>query len=295
MKEQCRQKPYSVIITQETILFSGLIICLIGFLGLIIPVLNPVESVIGLLCCFCLSGYAVMSILFPGSVSVERFVTITGTVLISITLLTLGALVCEVTGKPAFSYGAVPSVTPYFTFIILLYTGALVLVSLIIVLKRSDRTATGTYPNQAGTGLFSQILFPITVALIIGMFIIAGVWILPSTQPAPVTELWLLTAKGVAGEYPSSIHAGENLTNIIGVQNEEGTDSEFLLVTRVNEGVAASRTFFIKNGEEQEFPISLDHLPGVAGEKVHITFDLYTNLDQNTLPYRNVSEVVRIV
>jgi len=281
--------------TPELILFSGMIICLLGLLGIITPPLYPAASVAGLLCGFWLSGYAVMTILFPYTASGERVVTVIGSILSSITFLTLGALICEFSGKDAFSDSPVPQVSPFFTSIILLYSTIFVLMALIVVFSRSDRTTIPEFFTETGSGLKSLIPVVLAGAAIILLFFGAAVWILSATDPGEVTELWLLNANGTAEDYPSSVHVGEGLTSIIGVRSQEKGNTTFILMTSVQNMTVNSRSLKLAEGEKAEFPVTIDQIPGSPGETVRIRYDLFMRENLNTTPYRSVSEGIRIL
>ncbi len=280
----------------ELILFSGMIICLLGLLGIIIPVLSPAAPVAGILCGFWLSGYAVMTILFPYIASGERVVTVIGSILSSITFLTLSALACEFSGRNAFSDSSVPQVTPFFTSIILLYSTFFVLMALIVVFSRSDRTTIPEFFIETGFGLKSQIPVVLAAAAIILLFCGAAVWILSTTEPGEVTELWLLNGNGTAEDYPSAVHAGEKLTSIIGIHSQEKGTTNFLLTITVQNRTVNSKKLQLAEGERSEFPVTIDQFPGNPGETVRIRYNLFRGGEnQNTTPYRSVSEGIRIL
>nr|WP_319540317.1 DUF1616 domain-containing protein [uncultured Methanospirillum sp.] len=279
----------------ELILFSGMIICLLGLLGIITPVLYPAAPVAGLLCGFWLSGYAVMTILFPYTASGERVVTVIGSILSSITFLTLSALACEFSGKDAFSDSPVPQVTPFFTSIILLYSTFFVLMALIVVFSRSDRTTIPEFFIEAGSGLKSRIPPILAAAALILLFCGAAAWILSATEPREVTEVWLFNANGTAENYPSSVHTGEKLTSIIGIHSQERGNTTFILTTSVQNRTVNSRTLGLAEGEKAEFPVTIDQVSGTPGETVRIRYDLFRGDNQNTTPYRSVSEGIRIL
>jgi len=279
----------------ELFLFLGILICLLGLLGIIIPTFYQVACIAGLLCGFWLSGYAVMTILFPYTTSGERVVTVIGSILISITFLTLGALTCEFTKNQAFTYIPQPQVTPFFTSIILLYSVVLMLMSLIVVFSRTDRTTIPEFFNETGLDLRGNLPVVLAGIVIILIFSGAAVWTLSTSIPGEVTELWLLNADGTAEDYPSSLHAGEGLSSIIGIHSQEKKNTKFILKTTVHNKTIDTRSFELADGETTEFPVTIDQVPGDSGETVRIVYDLFTTENLNTTPYRSVSEIVRIV
>jgi|GEM_PF-6450323 len=279
----------------ELILFSGMIICLSGLLGIFIPTLYPAACVAGLLCGFWLSGYAVMTILFPYTASGERVVTVIGSILSSITFLTLGALTCELLGKEAFTDTPVPQVTQFFTSIILLFSTLLVLIALIVVFSRSDRTTIPEFFTEAGAEIKSQIPIFLAGTAIIILFCGSAALILSATEPQEATELWLLNANGTADKYPTSVHSGETLTSIIGIRSHEEGNTTFLLTTDVQNRTVNSKTLELAKEEITEFPVTIDNIPGNQGETVRIRYELFKGDNENTTPYRSVSEGIRIL
>ncbi len=279
----------------ELILFSGMIICLSGLLGIFIPTLYLAACVAGLLCGFWLSGYAVMTILFPYTASGERVVTVIGSILGSITFLTLGSLTCELSGKEAFTDTPVPQVTQFFTSIILLYSTLLVLIALIVVFSRSDRTTIPEFFTEAGAEIKSQIPAFLAGAAIIILFCGSTAWILSATEPQEATELWLLNMNGTADKYPTSVHSGETLTSIIGIRSHEEGNTTFLLTTDVQNSTVNSKKLELAEGEITEFPVTIDNIPRNPGETVRIRYELFKGDNENTTPYRSVSEGIRIL
>jgi uncharacterized membrane protein len=278
----------------ELILLSGLILCFLGLLGIIIPYLSLAASIAGIFCGFWLSGYAVMTVLFPFKASGERIVTIIGSLLCSITFLTVGALVCEFIGKQAFSYLPYPSVTHFFTSIILLYTTVLVLIALIVVYSRSDRSTISEYISEAGSELHRYVPAVAAGLLMVLLFLGAVSWILSTAQPAEKTELWLLNMNHTAGDYPTSVHVGEGLTSIIGIHNQE-KNTRFILETKIQNDTISSRSVNLGKGEITEFPVIINNLPGSPGDAVRITYNLFPEDGLNTKPFRSVSESIRIL
>ncbi|PWR74712.1 DUF1616 domain-containing protein [Methanospirillum lacunae] len=278
----------------ELILLSGLILCVFGLLGILIPYLGPATSIAGIVCGFWLSGYAVMTILFPFKASGERIVTIIGSLLCSITFLTVGALVCEFIGNRAFSYLSDPGVTPFFTSIILLYTTIFVLIALIVVYTRSDRITISDFISEAGSELHKYVPIVAAGLLTILLFLGVALWILSAAQPAETTELWLLNMNHTAADYPTSVHAGEGLTSIIGIHNQE-KNTRFFLVTKIQNDTISSRPVILDKGEMTEFPVIINNLTGSQGDKVKITYNLFTEDGLNTTPFRSVSESIRIL
>lgn len=280
----------------ELILLSGLILCVFGILGVIIPDIGIAASIAGVFCGFWLSGYAVMTVLFPFKASGERIITIIGSILCSITFLTAGALVCEFIGKQAFSYLPDPVVTPFFTSIILLYTTFFVLIALIIEYSRTDRVTLFEYIYRTGSEFSRYVPFIVAGLLILFLFLGAISWILSAVQPGETTELWLLNANHTAGDYPSSIHTGESLTSIIGIHNQE-KNTRFILETKIQNNTIDSRPVTLTKGEMTEFPVTINNLPGSPGDIVRVTYNLFTEdgLNTTTTPFRSVSESIRVV
>jgi uncharacterized membrane protein len=276
------------------ILLAGLFICLCGFIGQIIPGLDILSSGAGILCSLWIPGFAVMSIFHSRSSDEEPWNLIIGSVLISITLLAIAALILEQADIQAFIYTDRYCVTSYYTGFILLYTATLTLIGYIscnhpIFTVNKKELPLSIIPYLRGK-LPSIMVFLVLICAFIGV----GTWTLSHAQPEQTTELWLVQADGTAGSYQNTVPSGGIFSAVIGVGNNMDSQSEFSLTTRVNNSIIMSEKITLPPLGEVELPVTIDHVPGIPGEVNLISFDLTRLGSPAEAPFRRVSQPVRI-
>jgi len=274
----------------EIFLLAGLTICIFGVIGLVIPALSVLLSGAGVLCALWIPGFATMTLFHPQQKDGWRCGVGIGSILISVTLLTIAALILEQLRVPAFESHAGFHVTSYLTGFILLYSSILTVSGLIIYQRYHQRIHT-----QALSHLRESLPTIIIILLITGAFTLGSTWILSQIQPERSTELWLLSENGTAGSYQTTATSGGVFTAFIGIKDYSSSQSEFFLITKVNGTIVKTKELHIPPEGEVIFPVTINPMPGVPGDLKLISYDLYQKKSSVETPFRRVSLPVRIV
>ncbi|WP_122089274.1 DUF1616 domain-containing protein [Halalkalicoccus subterraneus] len=140
-------------------------------------------------------------------------------------------------------------------------------------------------PVRSG-GLLSSIVIGLVV-----LFVLSSVaYAMVPVQPNGHTELYLLQDGGdgpVSEEYPDELTVGEEQSLIVGVGNEEGTQTSYTVVVQLQEiETDGSQTSVQSVSELDRFDVTLrdgetvenEHVvtPDRAGENLRLTYLLYT-------------------
>ncbi len=129
---------------------------------------------------------------------------------------------------------------------------------------------------------------PITAILIVLLVIAisATVYIVVNPNPGEkFTELYILGADNLAGNYSTNLNANETANVTVGIVNHEQSTTTYNLVTNLNGDTLTSVNYTLSNNETTL--INYTYMPTIVGNNQKLEFDLY-KLPDTTNIYRSV-------
>lgn len=271
------------------ILLTGFTICLAGLPGLIIPGAGFLTTFAGVASALWISGFAVMTLLCPHE-DPGHWETILGSILISLTILTLIALACETAGVRAFEAEDGYAVSAPFTGGVILTAGVLTLGAGILRIPRP-------YHLPELTGITPRVreILPATLIMIGCCGLLAGLMYIPvMLPPEPSAEIWLLHTDGRAGGYQLTGVPGGTFSAMVGIKASPHESRNLMLVVRENNDRVSWQRINLPDSGFTLHPFTVRNLTGRPGEVVLITAELSLNTSSGKGPDRRVSLPVRL-
>jgi uncharacterized membrane protein len=128
----------------------------------------------------------------------------------------------------------------------------------------------------------------ISLILVVLLVIAVGFTVYIIVNPSPnekFTELYILGAGDVAGNYPTTLNVGETGNVTIGIVNHEYSTKTYNLITILNNHTISNQNYTLSNNETKL--INYSFTPIIAGNNQTLEFDLY-KLPNNGTVYRSV-------
>ena len=257
---------------------------------IVVPYLNVtiVRTIIGLIFVLSAPGYVVIAALFPSRNDIsdaERAALSFG---FSIGLLALVGLGLNYTPwglRLESVLGFTTALTVLCVFIAVRRRGALSKANRFAVSLEEVRSAVSVIRPGSGARLDRALSIIALVSIIVSASVFAYLVAAPSNEH--FTQLYVLGPYGKAADYPTNFTLGDTSSVVVGVTNNEGRDTTYELVVRLNDSGNATtlhtEQLTLGNGQTWQKPISLT--PDKAGDGMKMEFLLYKSPDYDT-PYR---------
>lgn len=265
------------------ILFT--VLCMIS---IVTPLLNetPIRTILGLSLILFMSGYSVISFLFPKKTDLDIIERIAFSFGLSIAITVLIGLVLNYT---PFGIRLMPAIIFLSALTFLLSIFAYIRRSRISDEERFTVQTEKLFKNIEGSlkieskkdKMLSVLL---VLSILFAVFTIAYTIATPK-QDAKFTEFYLLGPNGKASDYPTNLTVGETGNVTVGIVNNEYTDLNYRMVVKLNNQTIDEENITLSNGAKYEKPFTFEL--SKSGQNQELEFLLY-RLPDDTTVYRSL-------
>ena len=257
-------------------------------ISIITPILNGtlIRTILGLILILFMSGYSLISFLFPKKDDLDNIERIAFSFGLSIAITVLVGLVLNYTPFGIQLMYALISLSAL-TF----------LLSIFAYIRRSRISDEERFVFQTEK-LFEiiegslkieskkdKILSALLVLSILFAVFTVVYTIATPKQDAKFTEFYLLGPNGKASDYPTDLTVGETGNVTVGIVNNEYTNVNYKMVVKLNNQTIDEENITVSNGAKYEKPFTFQLLK--SGQKQELEFLLY-KLPDDTHVYQSV-------
>lgn len=263
------------------------IITILSIITVIVTVLNDsfIRTIFGLLFILFLPGYALIAALFPKIDDLDGIERVALSFGLSIAVSPLIGL-----GLNYTPFGI--KLTP-----ILISLSIFTISMLLIAFLRRKRVPENERFSVDFNGFFvgikssfssenktDKILSIVLVASIILAISATAYVIVSPKEGEKFTEFYILGPNGKASDYPTNLTAGQTGNVIIGIVNHEYKDTNYKLVTKLNNKTLNEEKITLANNQKYENKFNFT---SATGDKQKLEFSLYKLPDENNV-YRSL-------
>ncbi len=253
------------------ILFT--VLCMIS---IVTPILNEtsIRTILGLSLILFLSGYSVISFLFPKKDDLDAIERIAFSFGLSIAIVVLTGLVLNYT---PFGIRLMPALIFLSTFTLLMSIFAFIRRSRIpdkerfnVNFEKHLKNIKGSLNIKSKTDKILSVL--LILSIVFAVFTIVYTIATPK-QDAKFTEFYLLGPNGKASDYPTNLSVGETGNVTVGIVNNEYANVNYKMVVKLNNQTINEENITLSNGAKYEKPFTFEL--SESGKNQELEFLLY--------------------